>query len=180
MTDISQAELVRGLIRRDEKALETVIEEYGPLIRSIVRYHMYRLESMQDECVNDILLAIWQNGAKFDPAKNTLKNWIGAISKYKCIDYKRKYLQRAAMEEIDENMEDPSSVDQELMRKETERELEEMLSCLKPKDRELFYKRYIQNEDIKDISKSCHMGVSAIYNRLSRGRKLLRLNFQKR
>ena len=39
---------------------------------------------------NDILFSIWQNIDRFDANKNTLKNWIGAVSKYRAINYKRK------------------------------------------------------------------------------------------
>jgi len=35
------------------------------------------------------LLAIWDNIDSFDEDKNSFKNWVAAISKYKSIDYQR-------------------------------------------------------------------------------------------
>lgn len=47
--------------------------------------------------MNDVLLAIWDHIDSFQPEKNSFKNWIAAIEKYKAIDYLRKY-QKEQME----------------------------------------------------------------------------------
>ena len=53
-------------------------------------------------------------------------------------------------------------------------ETEKMLSCLKPADRELFWKLYVEEEDLDTVSRSTGMSKSVIYNHLSRGKKKLR------
>ncbi|MBO3444474.1 RNA polymerase subunit sigma-70, partial [Clostridium sp. CCUG 7971] len=44
----------------------------------------------------------WGNIKSFDKNKNNFKNWICAISKYKAIDYKRKYLSKIETLDISE------------------------------------------------------------------------------
>ncbi len=61
-----------------------------------------------------------------------------------------------------------------LIEKELSNELEEMLSHLKEKDRELFLKLYVEEQDIDDISEETGMNRDVIYNRVSRGKKKLR------
>ena len=63
-----------------------------------------------------------------------------------------------------------------MIEKEINSEVEKMLECLKPQDRELFYKLYVEEKSMKQIS--CETGIKqeVIYNRLSRGRKKLRRN----
>ncbi|WP_286674445.1 sigma factor, partial [Clostridium sp. ZBS14] len=78
------------LKKKNEKALYYVIDNHGWIIKSVVKKHLYNLQSIQDECINDILLGIWNNIEKFDSSKGSFKNWIAGISKFKCIDYKRK------------------------------------------------------------------------------------------
>ena len=56
-------------------------------------------------------------------------------------------------------------------------ETRQMLSCLKPKDQELFLRLYIEEENVDEISQSTGLAKPVIYNRLSRGRKRIRSLF---
>lgn len=171
--------LATGLAARDEKALEALIEKYGGLIKAIVSRHLSRMPSHIGECVNDILFSVWSNIDRFDPGKNSLKNWIGAISKYKCIDYKRKYFKELCSEELSPEDLSPDAAaeggaEDALIQKETMAEIMSLLSCLKPRDRRLFYRRYILSEPVREIAEKSGEDPAVIYNRLSRGRKKLR------
>ncbi|MEG1311951.1 MAG: sigma factor, partial [Romboutsia sp.] len=98
---INEKNFITKLRSKNEDALEYVIDNYGWIINSIVKKHLYNLKDYQDECVNDILLGIWNNIDSFDENKNSFKNWVGGISKYKTIDYRRKYLKYIDVEDID-------------------------------------------------------------------------------
>ncbi len=76
---INDDNFLEQLRKRDEDALYYVIDMYGGLIKSIVSKHLYNLQFIQEECIDDILLAIWDNIASFCPEKNSFKNWVGAI-----------------------------------------------------------------------------------------------------
>ena len=166
--------LTEGLKAGDEAALEGLIEKYGGLIKAIAAKHLYMLPDHIGECVNDVLFSVWRNIERFDPEKNSLKNWIGAVCKYKCIDYKRKYYNELGGETLSEDAEGESGADAELIRKETMKEIFELLNSLKPRDRRLFYRRYILSEPVREIAESCGEEPSVLYSRLSRGRKRLR------
>ena len=96
---INEDNFIMHLLNRDEKALSYVIDVYGGLIKSIVNKDLYNLESYKDECINDILLAVWDGIDKYDKNKGSFKYWLAAITKYKCIGYKRKYLNIKLIEE---------------------------------------------------------------------------------
>lgn len=93
-------DLARFVASGDEYAFEELIRRYGGLIKSIVRYHLRDISMWQDDCINDILFKIWQNIDRFDAEKNNLKNWIGAVAKYRAIDYKRKYYRELTAGEL--------------------------------------------------------------------------------
>lgn len=171
--------VVSGIKARDEAALELLISEYGGLIKAIVSRHLSRMPDHIDECVNDILFSVWENIGSYDTRKNTLKNWIGAISKYKCIDYKRKYYKELCAEELDPSAVSDMGADTAVMRKEILGEIISLLDCLKPRDRKLFYRRYILSESVEEIAESSGESAAALYNRISRGRKKLRFRLQR-
>ena len=64
----------------------------------------------------------------------------------------------------------------EMIEKEVNSEVEKMLAYLNPRDRELFYKLYVEEESMTQISHETGMKPEVIYNRLSRGRKKIRKN----
>lgn len=167
-------ELVRLIIRRDENAFEELIRRYGGLIKAIVRYHLKDISMWQEDCINDISFAIWQNIDRFDAEKNTLKNWIGAVSKYRAINYKRKYYRELTAGELNEDITDGKEADEDIIKQEIEEEMMSLLSGLKPKDREIFVKRYFMEQSVENIAATEKQEASWVYNRLSRGRKKLR------
>jgi RNA polymerase sigma-70 factor (ECF subfamily) len=175
---ITEENFILQMKNRNERALEYVIDNYGWIIKSIVKKHLYNLESHQQECINDILLGIWNNIDSFDQEKNTFKNWAAGISKYKTIDCRRKYLrdlENKNIDYVDIAVED--DVHKEVTKKEIEKDLDELLNCLKNEDKELFLKLYVEEQDISHISKETGLKREVIYNRLSRGKRKLKKMF---
>lgn len=171
---INEENLLIQLRKRNEKALDYVIENYGWIIKSIIKKHLYNLQSVQDECINDVLLGIWNNIDTFDESKSEFRNWVAGIAKFKSIDYKRKYLKGLEYENIDDlNISEADST-YELLKNELSLEMEEMMNCLNEKDRELFYKLYIEEIEVNKISEETGMKRDVIYNRVSRAKKKLR------
>ena len=78
-----------------------------------------------------------------------------------------------------ENVEDLAAAEeaeayQRLVDQEISRELEQMLSCLNPRDQELFRRLYIEEQDISQVSREMGMQESAVYNHVSRGKRKIR------
>lgn len=168
-------EIVEGIKRKDENAFNILVDIYGGVIKSIVIYHMRGFLEYTDECINDVLLSVWNNIESYDSEKNSLKNWLGAIAKYKCIDYKKKYFKDLSLCELDENIVDQRNYVMEDMSE----EIESILSCLSDEDRGLFYRYYIIGESIKEISQKSGRSKDYLFNRLSRGRKRIRKHLQR-
>ncbi|ARC86284.1 RNA polymerase sigma factor, sigma-70 family protein [Clostridium argentinense CDC 2741] len=172
---INDENVVIHLRGKNEKALHYVIDRYGGLVKAIVKKHLYNLEQVQEECIDDVFLAVWNNIDQFSGEKTSLKNWIAVIAKYKTIDYKRKYLKLLQEENIEAMaLKSPLNADGCLMEKELSYEVDVLLNNLKEEDKELFISYYIDDKEIEDIAKETGVKKSSIYNRLSRGRKKLK------
>lgn len=165
---MDEREMARRVAMRDEEAFGELLRLYGPLIKSIVGYHLKMLPMWKEDCVNDVYFSIWKNIDRFDAQKSSLKNWIGAAAKYRAIDYKRKYIAKA------EEYTDFGCEDAAFLKRELKEEIKELLANLSEEDREIFIRRYLMDEDVADISRATGKKCEVIYNRLSRGRKKLR------
>ena len=91
--------IIKYIKKKKEVGMELLIDNYRGILTSVVRKHLGVLINYEEECIDDVLLSIWDNIKSFDKNKNQFKNWICAIAKYKAIDYKRKYL--AKVETLD-------------------------------------------------------------------------------
>lgn len=166
--------------KRNEKGMELLINEYAPLIKAIVKRHLYNLPQYHEECINDVYLGIWNNIARFDNEKNILKNWIAAITKHRAIDYKRKYLKTLEHIDISElEIESDFAIEKEVLMNELEHETEEILRSLNSLDKQLFIKLFMKEESIKEVSEEFNIKPSVLYNRISRGKSKLRSLFSK-
>lgn len=177
---ISSKNYIQQLKQHNEEALVYVINTYGGLLMGIIRKTLFTLPSKQEECLNDVFLSIWENIASYREEKNSFQNWAAAVAKYRAIDYLRQCRRELSQQHlnVEENeipMEDrmlERLIDQELSD-----ELEKMLRCLKPLDRQLFLKLYVEEKSVSQVSQETGMESSVIYNRISRGRKKIRKNF---
>ncbi|MED4137576.1 sigma-70 family RNA polymerase sigma factor [Priestia megaterium] len=165
--------IVACITEKKEKGLELLIDQYGGLITAIVRKHLGTLKSYEEECVNDVLLAVWHHIDRFDSEKNTFKNWVAAVAKYKAIDYQRKYI-KTQHESLSQAGVGGTT---EVHNIQTD-DVEELLGHLNKGDRELFKAYYLQEVELKQIAEKQQTTISNLYNRLSRGRKKLKAIFK--
>lgn len=175
---IGKFNYIQQLKLHNEKALMYVIDEYGGLIMSIIRKHLFGLPERQEECFDDVLLKIWQNISDFDESKNTFKNWAAAIAKYRAIDYLRQYQREPVMVDIEDTpIAREDGVLAKLIEQEISKEVETMLACLNPSDRELFLKLYVNEQSLEEISRETGVKKEVLYNRVSRGKKKIRKQY---
>ncbi|MBZ6006339.1 sigma-70 family RNA polymerase sigma factor [Paraclostridium bifermentans] len=163
--------IIKYIKKKNQKGMEILIDQYNGLITSVIRYHLGSLINYEEECVSDTLLAIWDNVEGFDQYKNTFKNWICAIAKYKSIDYKRKYLNKIEISDLDEKN---YYIDKNLLKIEIQEELNETLKFLSEEDKEIFRRYYLNDESVIDIANDKKLAISSVHSKLSRGKAKIR------
>ena len=107
-----------------------------------------------------------------------LKTGQRRVAKYCAIDYLRQYqreLQQLDLEKVSIAKEDAELLG--VIEKEISEETEQMLACLKPEDQKLFWKLYVEEKGMEEVSKETGMKKDVIYNRVSRGKKKIRKHF---
>ena len=178
---INERNFIAQLCNGNEKALEYVIHTYGGLIYSVVRKQLSALPELQQECVNDVLLAIWQHCDRFDATRSTFANWAAGICRYKAIDYRRKWLSKMEANSLEsiEWMAD-TKADAALLEQEVFEEVEQMLNCLAPEDQVLFHKLYLEAYSPEEVALELGMSRSIVYIRVSRGRKRIKQKYMER
>lgn len=178
---ITEQNFVQELSRGNEQALEYVMVHYGGLVRSVAHRYLSVLSQYEEECISDVFFAVWNHIDSFQPDRNPFANWIAGIARLKALDYKRKYashLLESSWDEKEDFLEIEEALDmQTQFSEEFSRETTEMLSCLKPRDRELFLKLYVEEKSFDEIARETGTEKPVLYNRLSRSKRKLRTLF---
>lgn len=179
---INNKNFIKYLKNKDEKALNYIIDTYGGLIKSVINKHLYNMKDYHEECIQDVFLDIWKGIDKYDSNKGDFKNWIAAIAKYKCIMYKRKYSTTSLNQDIGKPELGIDNIEIEIKNKELKEEVDNLLGNLlgnlKEEDRRIFIEYYIEEKTIKEISQDLNIKDDNIYNRISRGKRKLRILFK--
>lgn len=170
------------LKKQKEDALEYIIEQYSPLVHAICNKILFHIgNDAIDECMNDVFFTVWQHGKKFKGDPIDFKKWIGMITKYKAIDRFRQYEKHRVREQSDEHLHersDSKDVQMHLLKKEEKNILLLALSTLPEIDRDIFMMKYFLLLSTAEIADSLGLSISAVENRLYRGKKKLAQNKQ--
>ena len=167
--------MIKYIKKKNPKGMDILIENYSGIITSVVRRHLGVLNNYEEECVSDVLFSVWESIDGYEKEKNSFKNWVCAIAKYKSINYRKKYL--AKIETIDMTNE-IYYIDKELLKSEIEEDVNDILSCLKNEDKELFINYYIEGYKLEELAIKNRTTIANLHSRLSRGRKKIRKNIE--
>lgn len=172
---ITENNFITRLRRKDERALRYVAEQYGGLMYAVVRKQLASLPDMQEECINDVLFAVWQHIDRYDESRSSFQNWLAAVCRYKAIDARRRWLHKLQEQPLEDAawIEDSRSR-AELLEQEVFEETEQILSCLKEEDRSLFRQLFLEGVPVEEAAEQFGISRSNVYNRVSRGRKQIR------
>lgn len=178
---INKDNYLSELKKNNPLSIEYIVREYGSLITSSIGKYLYNNEGALGECFNDVLLAIWNNPEKFDDKKSNFKSWICAIAKYRAIDTLRrevKHRERHVSIESDDSIDwfntlHTSENGVEIIDS-SAGELEKLLRCLSEGDKDLFYRRYVDDQSIDKIAQEKNMSRNQIYTRISRGKEKIK------
>lgn len=86
--------LVARVARKDRKAFETLYYRYSPRIGSYLM-RLLRKPDLVDEAVNDVMMVLWENAARFDSDTASLASWLLGIAHNKGLKFLERNRRRA-------------------------------------------------------------------------------------
>ncbi|MFR1709786.1 MAG: sigma-70 family RNA polymerase sigma factor [Clostridium sp.] len=176
---VDKDNFIEELKMKNPKALDYIIDIYGSLIKGIIAKTLISIEDkgLVEECMSDVLMAIWINSHKFTGESIKFKSWIGAISKFKAVDYYRKYGKKENSELIDEAITDGKSAEDHYIDEMDNNRLVEIIENMDEPDKTIFIMKFLLGEKSKSISEALKLSVSNINTRISRGRERIKREY---
>lgn len=170
---MDEKKLIKKIKKKDQKALLYFIENYGPILKGAISPILVSHKEIREEVLDDSFIAVWDNIDSFDPSRSSFKNRCAGLAKYKAIDALRKEIRHQAVstDQIGEiSYEDRIDLG----------EADEILKNLKDDDKIIFKKLFLEGYSYDDISKDSGLSKEVLYNRVSRAKKVIRLNLKEK
>lgn len=171
---VNKENFIRGLKKKNPKALDYVIDNYSNLIFK-VSYSVLQNRELTEECMNDVFLKIWDNAKYFNKENAQFVKWIMVMAKYTAIDLLRKEVREPDKVDISSiELSNTKNLDEILAHKEDLIKVRSEINNMKPLDKEIFLRKFYLDEDTKNISKYLGISEKLVNLKVFRGRKKLK------
>lgn len=171
---INNDNFIDELKNNNEDVLNFLVDTYGNLIYRIAYNELNSVE-LSEECLNEVLLKVWQKRAEYTYEKAKFKNWLCAIAKYTAIDILRKEKRHFSIQ-ADETLEASSHENELEDAVLTHSELESIkkqIMNFNEIDKSIFIKRFFLNHSLKEIGEALNLTDKAVNLRILKARKKL-------
>lgn len=177
---VHEENFIEELKNKNSKAIDYVIESFGPLVKGIVTQVLYKLKDSGavDECMSDVFMAVWQNSSKFQGENKDFKKWIACVAKFKAIDYYRKLTKTPFTEAIEDVVvKNPINTEEDFLSIENEKQLKTLIENLEETNKKIFIMKFFLGLSSDKIGEKLNLTRTAVDNRILRERKKLKDKF---
>jgi RNA polymerase sigma-70 factor, ECF subfamily len=84
LEQVDDLALIRSIARRDRAAFEALYYRYAPRLGRYACKLLKRREAV-DEVIDDVMLVVWRDAARFDAGVSTLSAWLFGITHHKVL-----------------------------------------------------------------------------------------------
>lgn len=157
--------LIKKIQKGDEKALDALFQEFGPLFLNMAQKYLYD-KSYAEDLVSEVFVDLIRTSARsFDDNKNSL-NWFFTIIRRKAYKYNTKGLKDVSIDELDnsylltsfminvEESDSEKSLDIFLLKSGLEK--------LSDKENKILYYKYWEGLTVREIAKKLGKSHSTI------------------
>ena len=162
--------LIKLIKKYPSKGLSAAIEQYGPLVKTIVtRIIGYENQQDVEECISDVFVELWKSNNNFNNEKGTIKNYIISIARFKAINIlNRKIIKYETIPLEEDDLELDLDLTNEVSRTINKNIIKETLDKLPQPDKDIFIRRYYLFESVKEIAISLNLTPKTVETKLYR------------
>ena len=166
-------EIISLIRSRDESGAENLLKHYSPLINYVISPILTNNED-QAECLNEVIMRIWNKIDLFDEERGSFKSFVTAIARNCALNRIRRSTSDNLCQLTDSVPSPHSSPEEMLLKKEAQQKLLSALNNLSHSDKALFYRKYYYMQSTMQIAAETALSPRAVEGRLYRIKKRLR------
>lgn len=166
-------QLLRGLKRGEEQALEAAIERYSGYVSAVISNRLGSFSTPEDveELCADVFAALWKNRQGLKTTH--LRGWLGATARNAAVSYIRRQ-QPPELSQEDVVIISGDSVEALSEARERRKLIGSTLKSLSAPDSEVFLRYYYYGQGAAEIAGEMKLNASTVTTKLHRAREKLR------
>ena len=169
------AETIEACRRGEREAFRALYDAYKDKVYSICLYYFHGDPTAAADATQQVFLKLITNIAQFR-GNADFSTWLYRLVANTCLDGARRARARdarVAKEVVLDTLAGPGSQEEDLVRAQTARTIQEALSALPPKFRLPILLRYFDDLSYEEMARVLRCSMGTVASRLSRGHKLL-------
>jgi RNA polymerase sigma-70 factor (ECF subfamily) len=149
-----------------------------------VAFSIIRDRSLAEDAVQDALADIWRSRRSFRPELSSPRAWILTVVRRRAVDrVRREEAQRSTLRKAAQlhalwGEIDPTSVDDDVLRWESYRQVERLLGCLPPEQLDVIRRMYFIGQTGQDIARQTGVPLGTVKSRVRLAMRRLRRELQ--
>lgn len=174
--ELDDLQIAKNIKNRDIQTYEYVVEKYSKQVYYLA-YNILHISCTKEdieECTADVFAQAWLDIDNYSSEKASFKTWLFILTKYKALKYKRKISKQKTVNIDEVLLPNTDDVEKWLITRQEQERVINIINQFNDIDKELFFRRYFYDERIVDLMDSLNLTRSAIDNRLSRGRRVIK------
>lgn len=169
-----------GLVReRDHRAFEIVYDRHGAAAYSLA-FRILGEQRAAEDATQEAFLSIWRTGARYDPLRGSVRNWIFGVVRNRAIDALRRGTAKRAPKlvmdagELIADQPAPERTEAEAIRRETAREVRSRLDALPGEQSRVIELAYFGGFSHSEIAEMLQMPIGTVKGRMRLGLEKVR------
>jgi RNA polymerase sigma-70 factor (ECF subfamily) len=174
---LADEELMRLVASGDGDAFAIVLERHGDAAFSLA-YRILGRRSYAEDVVQEAFLSVWRGGARYDPARASVRTWTLGIVHNRAIDMLRRNSphdqRRAGGEDLAEQLPSAARTDLEVERRSEAREVRSALERLPAEQTRVIELAYFGGFTHTEIAGMLALPIGTVKGRMRLGLEKLR------
>jgi RNA polymerase sigma-70 factor (ECF subfamily) len=162
------------------RAFEVIFDRHSAVAFSLA-YRMCGRRTMAEDVVQEAFLSLWRTGARYDPARGSVRTWVLSAVHNRAIDAFRRESPRQRLQVDDEGaaerLPDPMRTDVEAERRDDARRIREALQALPSDQRQVIELAYFGGFSHTQIAELLELPAGTVKGRMRLGLGKLRTAF---
>jgi RNA polymerase sigma-70 factor (ECF subfamily) len=177
LRDLADEELMSLAGDRDARAFEVIFDRHAARAFSLA-YRMCGRRAMAEDIVQEAFLSLWRSGARYDPARGSVRSWLLSVVHNRAIDAFRRESAGERVTVQGELYDEPAAAeltDAEVVRRDEARQLGAALDELPPAQRQVIELAYFGGFTHTQIAEMLQLPAGTVKGRMRLGLTKMRI-----
>ena len=179
LASLADEDLMDHVRDGDAEAFEIIFDRHADVAFSLA-YRMCGRPAMAEDVVQEAFLSLWRSGARYDPARGSVRSWVLGVVHNRAIDVFRRDSVRTSKDVADDDavqrLPAPDSTEREAQRRDEASQVRVALADLPDDQRKVIELAYFGGFSHSEIAEMLSLPAGTVKGRMRLGLTKLRVS----